>query len=44
MDTSKLTEEAVRELLQQIVDRLDELDNDDFFGTEGWKHFFGVED
>lgn len=44
MDIEKFTEKAVRELLQKIVDQLDELDQEDFFGTEGWKHFFGVED
>jgi len=39
MNISKLNEEAVREILQTIVDKLDELDEEDFFGTEGWKHF-----
>lgn len=23
--------------------KLDELDQEDFFGTEGWRHFFGVD-
>lgn len=31
-------------MLQLIIDKLDELDEEDFFGTEGWKHFFGLED
>ena len=44
MKISKLTEEAVREMLQTIVDKLDELDEEDFFGSEGWKHYLGMED
>lgn len=24
--------------------RLDELDHEDYFGTEGWRHFFGLPD
>ena len=44
MKASKMTEKAAKELLQKIMDQLDELDEDDYFGTEGWKHRFGVED
>ena len=33
-----LTDEAVREKLQELIDWLDELDCEDFFCTEGWKH------
>jgi hypothetical protein len=29
-------------ILEDLVEMLDELDNDDFLGTEGWKHNFGV--
>ena len=29
--------------LAQIVSKLDALDNEDFFGTEGWRHYFGME-
>jgi hypothetical protein len=39
----KLSEEGAKELLKQIIEQLDELDEDDFFGTEGWRHFFGIE-
>ena len=38
-----MTAIAVRELLQKIVDKLDELDEDDYFGSDGWQHYFGVE-
>jgi hypothetical protein len=31
-------------LLTLIVDKLDDLDGEDYFGTEGWKHQFGIED
>lgn len=34
---------AVRKILKQIIEKLDELDCDDYFGTEGWKHMFGIE-
>ena len=44
MNITKLKDSAVRELLQKIVDKLDELDGEDYFGTEGWKHFFDIED
>jgi hypothetical protein len=44
MKVSKLNEKAAREMLQKIVDYLDELDNEDYFGTEGWKEFFGIDD
>jgi hypothetical protein len=27
-----------------IEQKLEELDYDDFFGTEGWRHFFGLPD
>ena len=37
-----MTEEAAKELLKKIVTKLDELDGDDFFGTEGWKHYIGL--
>lgn len=36
--------EAVRDELIHIRDKLDELDQDDYFGTQGWKYQFGMED
>ena len=39
-----LTEEAAKKLLKKIVTKLDELDGVDFFGSEGWKHYIGLED
>jgi hypothetical protein len=41
---SEMTEAQAKKMLQMIVDKLDELDGEDYFGTEGWKHFFGLED
>lgn len=32
-----------RHFLSVIVDELDDLDQDDAFGTEGWKRTFGIE-
>lgn len=40
----KLSEQGAKELLLQIIEKLDDCDGDDFFGTEGWQHFFGLED
>jgi len=39
-----LTEESAKQYLQEIINKLDELDCEDFFGSEGWKHYFGFED
>ncbi len=39
-----LKEEAVRKYLVQLIYALDELDGDDFFGTEGWRHYLGFDD
>lgn len=30
--------------LDALEEKLDETDCDDFFGTEGWRHFFGHPD
>ena len=29
-------------LLEQLEGVFDDLSMDDFFGTEGWKHYFGI--
>lgn len=39
-----MTEQQAKDWLKEIVDKLDELDLEDFFGTEGWKHCMGFED
>lgn len=39
-----MTEQAVKSLLKKIIKKLDELDCEDFFGSEGWKHYLGFED
>ena len=39
-----MTEDQAKEWLEKIVDKLENLSDEDFFGTEGWKHFFGFED
>lgn len=40
----KLSEQGAKDLLKQIIAKLDELDEEDCFGTEGWRHTFGLED
>jgi hypothetical protein len=39
-----LTERQTKDLLIKIINELDDLSCNDFFGTEGWKHFMGFED
>ena len=39
----EMTEKQMKELLKQLIEKLDNLDCDDFFGTEGWKHYLGFE-
>lgn len=36
-------EDDIKTLLHELVDVFDELSQDDFFGTEGWQHYFGME-
>lgn len=40
----KMTESQVKELLKELIEKLDNLDTEDYFGTEGWRHLFGYED
>lgn len=40
----RLSESGAKELLFQIIEKLDDLDGEDFFGSEGWQHYFGLED
>lgn len=40
----KLSGKGAKEILKELVIKLDELDEQDFFGTEGWRHFLGFED
>jgi len=44
MNVDNLKPKIAIQLLKTIVAKLDSLDEDDYFGSEGWKHFFGVED
>lgn len=40
----KLSEEGAKKLLLEIIEKLDELDEEDFFGTEGWRFRLNLED
>jgi hypothetical protein len=44
IDIDEMTEKQAKDKLKELVDALDELDGDDYFGTEGWRHFLGFED
>ncbi len=43
-NVADLTEETAKQYLRDIINKLDELDCEDFFGSQGWKHFMGYED
>lgn len=44
IDVDKMSEDQAKDYLKKIIEALDDLDGEDFFGTEGWKHFMGFED
>jgi hypothetical protein len=44
VDMEDLTENQVKKLLSTLIESLDDLDSNDFFGTEGWRHYLGFED
>jgi len=44
INVDDMTEQAAKDLLKRIIDKLDELSCEDFFGSEGWKHYLGFED
>ena len=44
MNFNRMTKEGLIEVLTKLVKKLDELDGEDFFGTEGWRHFLELED
>lgn len=41
---NKMKEQAIKDYLKELIEKLDELDEEDFFGTEGWRHFLMGED
>ena len=43
-DLNELADQDVEDILSGLALELDNLDQDDFFGTEGWRHSFGLED
>lgn len=43
IDVDEMTGDKAKEYLKKIIEILDDLDNDDYFGSEGWKHFMGFE-
>lgn len=38
VDVYKLKCDATRDMLMELIEKLNELDELDFFGTEGWRH------
>ncbi len=39
----KMTEKQAKKILKEIIEKLDNLDGDDYFGSEGWRHFMGFD-
>jgi hypothetical protein len=44
VNIDKLTEQQAKEILKELIEKLDDMDTVDFFGTEGWRHMLGFED
>lgn len=40
----KMKAKAVREYLKKLIEALDECDQEDMLGTEGWRHYLMGED
>lgn len=34
-----LSEDGAKEYLRDLIEKLDDLDDKDFFGTEGWRRY-----
>lgn len=43
MKIDRLDKESLVLILSELISRLDKLDEEDFFGTEGWRHFLDME-
>lgn len=43
-EVDMLSEEGAKEYLRELISKLDNLDEEDFFGTQGWRHYFQLED
>ncbi len=44
VDVDGMSCEGAKYLLRTIIDKLDELERMNFFGSEGWKTFFDIEE
>ena len=43
-EIDKMKAAAIKQYLKDLIEKLDELDQDDFFGTEGWRKYVMGED
>ena len=43
IDPEEATQEQLAEYVKKLEEKLDALDLEDFFGTEGWRHYLGIE-
>lgn len=39
-----LSEDGAKDYLRNLIQELDKLDEEDYFGTEGWRHYMRLED
>lgn len=44
VDVNDLTDWQCRDILMKILEKLEDEENGDLFGTEGWRSFFGFEE
>lgn len=39
-----LSEDGAKEYLKELLEKLDDLDEEDYFGAEGWRSYLNIED
>ena len=44
LNVENMTPEQAQAILVTLIEKLDELDREDYFGTEGWRHYLGLDD
>lgn len=44
MNLDDMKASAIKKMLKKLIEKLDELDAEDFFGTEGWRKYLLGED
>lgn len=43
-EVDMLSEDGAKDYLVILINKLDDLDEEDYFSTEGWRHYLGLDD